>query len=404
MEMPRAQAAKGLSALVRSGAAYCVLHAGPGALSPFMGLWLKAQGFSPVQIGLIIATPLFGRIVLARPLGLWVDRYERLRAPLVVLCLTAAGASAALTVSHPFWLVLCAWFIGCTCIGACTPLLDVATLTAAARSGFAFSAARSAASLATIIGGVALGALLTAQGQWVLPLWGLMGGVAAAILVARLVTAENSDKYNDGKASLRTPVGERPGLLLVMVLTAAGLIQLSHGLNSFAMLSWRTRGIDAGWCGLLWQTGVAADVVFLWALGRHPVAPSRLLVLGGLGAVLRWAMFALSPPLPVLFLVQPLHALSFTATYVASVQLIDRLVADRDHLVVQAYYWAISTGLCTGAGVVGAGFLYQRLGTDGYWLMCALALAGLAAALALHLRIAAPRAPRLIRMGQVYAK
>jgi len=404
MEAPSAKTGKGLSALVKSGAAYSILHAGPGALTPFMGLWLKAQGFGSVQIGVIIALPLFGRIVLARPLGLWVDRYERLRTPLVILCLTAATASASLAMFHDFWFVLCAWFTACTCVGACTPLLDVATLTAAARSGFAFSAARSAASLATIVGGVALGALLAARGSWVLPWWSLVGGLLAAVVIARLFTAANDYKACYQKSSLRPPIVERPALPLVMVLTAAGLIQLSHGLNSFAMLSWRLRGINAGWCGLLWQTGAGADVVFLWALGRYPISPSRLLVLGGLGAAARWAMFALSPPLPILFLIQPFHALSFTATYVASVQLIDRLVAGRDNLLAQAFYWAISTGVCTGAGVVGAGFLYQCAGTDGYWIMCALALAGLAVAFALHYRLTAPGPPRLTPMHQAYAK
>jgi PPP family 3-phenylpropionic acid transporter len=130
----------------------------------------------------------------------------------------------------------------------------------------------------------------------------------------------------------------------------------------------------------------------LWVLGRYPIAPSRLLVLGGVGAVVRWTLFALSPPLPVLFVLQPLHALSFTATYVAAVQLIDQLVADRHGVFAQALYWGLTTGLCTGAGVAGAGFLYQRAGANGYWAMCALALVGLAVALRLNRRLVEPRA------------
>ena len=395
---------RGGRALAVTSATYALLRLGPGALVPFFGLWLKAHGFSATEIGLIIAAPLFGRLVLAPALGLWADRFSRHRTPLIVLCLATALAALALTIVHGFWLVLAAWSVACICEGACTPLLDVATLKAAARSGFAFSAPLSVAAVAAVASGVGLGALFAVCGPSVLPAWSLIGSLAAATFIAVFVTSPNRAASRKGGRDgwgmeARSP---KTSAVLALFILAAGLIQLSHGMNAMAMLTWRARGIDEGGCGLLWQIGGIADIAFLGLLSRYPISPSRLLILGGLGAAARWAIFAVSPPVGVLFLAQTLHALSFTATYIATVQLIARLATDRDNLFVQALYWAISTGLCTGVGTAGGGLLYQRLGTDGYWAMCALALMGLAVAVFCHLHLMGRRPMRRERRSPAY--
>jgi PPP family 3-phenylpropionic acid transporter len=172
--------------------------------------------------------------------------------------------------------------------------------------------------------------------------------------------------------------------MVMLALAAAGLIQASHGLNSMAMLTWRARGVSDGLCGILWETGQLADIAFLWWLSCHPQSPSRLLLWGAAAAVVRWAGFAAAPLITVLFGLQMLHALSFTATYVSSVQLIAELIDERDSLLAQAMHWAVATGLFTGVGVVGAGVLYESWGVAGYWLMCGLAVLGLSLALLLN--------------------
>jgi PPP family 3-phenylpropionic acid transporter len=323
-----------------------------------------------------------------------------------MLCLAAAAAAFALLIVHGFWSVLAAWSIVCICEGACTPLLDVATLKTAARSGFAFSTPRAAAASAAIVSGVTLGALFAAHGPGVLPAWSLIGLLVTAGFIALFVTAENGSQTAGRNGALSEPGAADPmaPALLIMVILAAGLIQLSHGMNGMAMLGWRARGISEAWCGVLWQTGTVADIAFLWLLSRYSIAPSRLLMLGGLGAAARWAIFALSPPMALLFLAQTLHALSFTATYIATVQLIDRLVADRGKLLAQSLYWAISTGFCTGVGVAGGGVLYQWAGNGGYWAMCALALIGLAGAGSAHVCLRGRPRSRRPRVCPAYAK
>ena len=84
-----------------------------------------------------------------------------------------------------------------------------------------------------------------------------------------------------------------------------------------------------GWSGWLWGFVQASrvEVVFMWFMEpwRRRVGPELMLVLGGAGAMIRWTALAFSPPLWLLFPIQALHALSYTATFLASLRLIERL-------------------------------------------------------------------------------
>src|SRR4030095_10232299 len=79
--------------------------------------------------------------------------------------------------------------------------------------------------------------------------------------------------------------------------------------------------------GILWGVGVAVEVGFMWFLEpwRRRVGPRNLLVLGGGAAIVRWTAVAFSPPLWLVFPLQTLHVLSYAATFLASLQLVERL-------------------------------------------------------------------------------
>ena len=116
---------------------------------------------------------------------------------------------------------------------------------------------------------------------------------------------------------------------------------------------------------------------------RLRLGPERLLVLGGAGAIVRWSALALSPPLWLLFPIQGLHALSFTATFLATLRLIERLAPAEDASAAQTLNAALAYGLFTGLATLAAGPLFDTLGVGGYWPMTALAALGLASAFVL---------------------
>ncbi|MFV4649090.1 MFS transporter, partial [Mycobacterium tuberculosis] len=181
----------------------------------------------------------------------------------------------------------------------------------------------------------------------------------------------------------------------VLMLASVAFVQAAHGFYyAFSTLIWRSQGISPAWSGLLWGLGVAVEVAFLW-LGepiRRRLGPERLLIFGAAGSVVRWGAFAFSPPLWLLFPLQALHALSFTATFVASLELTDRLAPKQAASSAQSLNAALSFGLMSGLATLISGPLYDHFGAYGYLAMAGSAAIGLVGALKLSRARPAPMA------------
>jgi PPP family 3-phenylpropionic acid transporter len=102
-------------------------------------------------------------------------------------------------------------------------------------------------------------------------------------------------------------------------------------------------------------------------------------VLGGAAALLRWTAYAFAPPLWLLFPLQALHALTFAASFMASLRLIERLAPPQSASAAQAINSALSAGFMLGVGTLAAGPAVRRLrdqGLPGHGAMGGLGLLG----------------------------
>jgi PPP family 3-phenylpropionic acid transporter len=79
----------------------------------------------------------------------------------------------------------------------------------------------------------------------------------------------------------------------------------------------------------------------------------------------------------LLFPLQALHTLTFTATFVAGLQLIQRLAPPRSASAAQTVSSALSGGLLIGLATLASGALFDAVGAKGYLAMAALATFGL---------------------------
>ncbi|HKP78305.1 MAG TPA: MFS transporter, partial [Phenylobacterium sp.] len=154
----------------------------------------------------------------------------------------------------------------------------------------------------------------------------------------------------------------------------------------FSTLVWKQQGVPESMTGLLWGVGVAAEVVFMWFMEpwRRRVGPRNLLVLGGAAAIVRWTALAFAPPLWLIFPLQMLHVLTYAATFLASLQLIERLSTPRNASAAQALNSALSGGVLMGVATMASGPLFDRFGAQGYYLMAAMSAAGLVGAVRLY--------------------
>jgi PPP family 3-phenylpropionic acid transporter len=138
--------------------------------------------------------------------------------------------------------------------------------------------------------------------------------------------------------------------------------------------------------GILWGSGVAVEIGFLWFMEpwRRRIGPRNLLMLGGVAGVVRWTALAFSPPLWLIFPIQALHTLSYAATFVASLQLVERLSTPANASSAQLINSALQGGILAGLATMASGALFDRFGAGGYLAMTVMTLAGLAGAVRLY--------------------
>ena len=87
----------------------------------------------------------------------------------------------------------------------------------------------------------------------------------------------------------------------------------------------------------------------------------------------------------MLFPLQTLHVLSYAATFLASLRLVERLSTPRNASAAQSINSALSGGVLAGLATMASGPLFDRFGPQGYLLMAAMCAAGLIGAVRLRL-------------------
>jgi PPP family 3-phenylpropionic acid transporter len=235
-----------------------------------------------------------------------------------------------------------------------------------------------------------MGALLTRGSSDIVLVW-MVAAAALSALAARFLLPPDPVHEEGEAAVLADRMSGLGGLLrdpaFMTAAVSAGLIQSAHAFYySFSTLAWKQQGISEATTGVLWAVGVTVEIAFLWFMEpwRRRVGPRNLLVLGGAAAVVRWTALAFSPPLWMLFPLQALHTLSYAATFMASLQLVERLSTSRNASAAQALNSALSGGVLSGLATIASGWLFDRVGAHGYLLMSAMCAVGLAGAIRLY--------------------
>jgi PPP family 3-phenylpropionic acid transporter len=282
------------------------------------------------------------------------------------------------------------WFAASATFSTLPPLTDVITLNRARRDGFNFGWPRGIGSAAFIVANVGVGALLTKGSPDIVLVW-MLGAIALVALGARLLLPPDP-VHEEGEAP---PLKDRfaglgelvrdPAFMTATV--ACGLIQSAHAFYyGFSTLAWKQQGIPESLTGVLWAVGVLAEILFLWYLEpwRARIGPRNLLVLGGVAALVRWTALAFSPPLWLVFPLQALHFLSYAATFLASLQLAEKLSGPRNASAAQTVNSALSGGVLMGVATMASGPLFDSYGARGYLLMSAMSVAGLIGAVRLY--------------------
>jgi MFS transporter, PPP family, 3-phenylpropionic acid transporter len=364
----------------RLGLFYGLIFLANGATLPYLPVWLRAEGLDGAAIGAILALPYIARVVTGPAAALWADSFQQRRTSLMLLAGTAAVGGAALLLTRGAGAHAAGWFVASTALMAMLPLMDVLTLRLSQREGFVYGRPRAAGSAAFIAANLVVGALITRGSPDLVLMW-FVGAALAAVACSRLLPPEPI--HEAGAPSER---GERwrglTGLLaspvFVLAIVSSGLIQAAHGFHyGFSALIWKSQGISEAVIGALWATGVAAEILFLWFLPRDRVSALQLVLIGGVASLVRWSLAALAPGAALLFPLQMLHALTFAATFVGGLRLVQQLCSPRAATAAQTLSASLSGGLFIGLATLASGPLFDAFGARGYLAMTMMTLAGL---------------------------
>ena len=371
------------SLAVRLSCFYAAVFAVIGVQLPFWPLYLKAKGLDPSDIGLLMASAFFVKILTNPLVGHVVDRKGERRRPMLFMAAAAVLLTMLFQPAEGFLQLLAVTLLTAASFTALMPLGDSLTMYSAVAHKLDYGRIRLWGSLA-FIATATLGGSLLVDAPRAAILWACVIGQAATWLAVRgLPDVRPQQAKDQSHASIR-PLLTDKGFLLF--LAATSMTQVSHMIYyGFATLHWQEAGIPGWVIGSLWAEGVIAEVV-LFAFGNKVVArfgPVRLIAFGAAAGVVRWTVLSMTTDPLLLASVQFLHAFTFGATHLGAMHFINRNTPPGLSGRAQGIYASVANGIVPGTAMLVAGRLYQTYGGLSFLGMTIVAGVGLLLALRL---------------------
>lgn len=362
----------------RLSAFYLFFFAALGALLPYWGVYLRALGYSPGEIGSLIAIIAATKIVAPNIWG-WVADRRGERLPIVRL---GSGLAFVLFLgvffADGFWWLAATMALFSFFWNAALPQFEANTFNWLGAGREHYSRIRLWGSIGFIATAASIGPLLDRYGETMLP-W-FVAAVFLGLWIASLAAPPAPDGGTaHGEHGAIREVLRRPhvwSLLLVCF-----LMQASHGpYYAFFSIYLQDHGYGGFSIGGLWALGVVAEIGVFLAMHRLlPRHGSLTLLLASLGlTALRWLLVAGFVDRPsVLIVAQTLHAASFGLYHAVAISLVDRFFTGPHQGRGQAFYSSLSFGAGQAAGTFAAG-LFWAVGGGAATFAAAGAVAGVA--------------------------
>ena len=351
---------------------YFIYYFFVGAFVPYWGLYLKAEQFSPADIGILMSLFQISRIFAPNFWG-WLADHTGKRAQWIKLTafLGLCGFTAVFWAHGFYWLffVMAALSLFTS---STLPLAESLTLAHLATTNGHYSRIRMWGSLGFIVAAVVLGFLIDFAGIKSLLWFLLMVQMTLFILSYTLpdpkVVAHEHDHYSIWQ------VIKQPNVIALLI--GCALMVTAHGvLYNFYSIYLSDHGYSKGMIGLLWAVGVICEIgIFILMpkiMTRYTL--KTILLVSLVLAVLRFGMIGLAvDSVVVLILAQTLHAATFGSFHAASIEVITQFFNGRHQAKGQAIYNSVAYGIGGTIGGVSGGYALQYLGGQQTFMLAAI--------------------------------
>jgi PPP family 3-phenylpropionic acid transporter len=358
---------------VRLALFYSAIFGLSGTHLPFFPVWLKAIGIDAAWIGIINAVPAITRFTTLPYLTSLAERRQAVRAAIIGAAFATAIGLAAVGLQREPLVLFVVYILTCVLWTPTIPLTDAYALRGVARYGLDYGPLRLWGSAAFAVGALACGFLVDTIAAreliWVIVALAAVAALASVLLQPFDDVRRRTSVGQGGKALLRDPS-------FLAIIVSAALIQDSHvAYYAFSAITWQAHGLGGLTIAGLWTLGVLAEIVVFALSPRFSLHPSMLMLIGGLGAVVRWSITAQDPSLALLAAAQLGHGLTFGLTIVGTMELLVHHVPSQQMARGQGYY-AAAAGFLSAVTSILSGTIYARYGEGLYYVMAAMAGAG----------------------------
>jgi MFS transporter, PPP family, 3-phenylpropionic acid transporter len=370
--------------VIRLSFYYTALFAVVGVLGPFWPVWLAGRGLSAAEVGLILTTTAWARVMVNPFIAQAADRYQAERRFLLALSALALVAYLGFQVIDGFWPLLALSAVAGISFNVILPIGEKQVLARVYARGLDYGRLRLWGSLSFMatawIAGQIIDSALGVEGiLWVVYVCLALTFVGCFLLPQTKVAR----KSTSGGGTLKLLLRNRAFLLFLI---AASLIQASHGAYyGFASIHWQANGMDGSDIALLWAVAVVVEIMLFAMSGwlHRTFGVARLLMFAAAAGIIRWTAMGMSADPWLMFALQPLHALTFGAAHLGAMHFIAQAIPERAGASAQSLYAAVGSGITMGLAIWLSGQLYDSIGGAIFYLMVGFSGAGLIATFAL---------------------
>ncbi|MHB0987014.1 MAG: MFS transporter [Devosia sp.] len=373
------------SPAARTSIFYFALYMTGAVSNPYLAIWLTGKGIAPEQIGIVNALPFLLMILFNQFVGRVADRASDWRSTIIVGSVLAAIGPILLFFVHDYLGILIVWALIVVPFQAIAPVVDAASMRLARRIGADFALIRVWGTIGFVAMTIAAGLFLDWYGAMAfLPL------IVASNLL-RMVTAFQLPLFRAPVAvSLGVAKARRQGPLVatrlrqvwrpwfLLPLIGVALLHGSHMMQmGFGALIWQQQGIPAWIIGPLWAVAPAGEIVVMLFFARlaRRFSARHLILFACLAAIVRWAGFAMGPPIWALAVLQLLNMATFGLSYLGIVNFIANWTSEDIAAEAQSFFTVIRQ-VVTVLALTGFGFLTAQWGAGAFYGAAAMGAAG----------------------------
>ncbi|MCW9032906.1 MAG: MFS transporter [Rhodospirillales bacterium] len=353
-------------------------------IRPFLACLVESQRANAEEIGTLLAVGLVLKALIVPLITQYADKRGDRKSVVLVLLLAGLSIFSLFQFTDAFWTIVVVLLLYSSAWSSVMPLGEGLALVEAKKHGLDYGRIRLWGSASFILGSVGGGWLLTGRSEDII-YWVVLGCIGSTVLMGLFLPREQTKTKQKEKSPLRELLTDPPFMICV---TAATLIQASHMVYyAFSTLYWREVGHSEAVIGLLWGEGVMAEII-LFAFGAafvRRMGPARLLMIAGIAGLARWSLLASFTSLEVLIVAQLLHAFTFGITHLAFIDYVMHRIPERSSATAIGVYTATAFGIGSGVSMFAAGYLFENLGGNAFWVMAAVSGMGLLSALALKI-------------------